>query len=78
VVLLVFLVPILIGAFLLAMEQLEYELLVRRPRTFTGSPRTDDPPRRCRECRYARYELPAAPCEPASRRQSAVGVCTQP
>jgi hypothetical protein len=28
-VLLVFLVPIMIGVFLLAMEQLEYELLVR-------------------------------------------------
>jgi hypothetical protein len=35
VVLLVFLVPILIGVFMLAMEQLEYELLGRRPQTPT-------------------------------------------
>ncbi len=34
-VLLVFLVPILIVVFMLAMEQLEYELLGRRPQTPT-------------------------------------------
>ena len=36
-VLLVFLVPILIVVFMLAMEQLEYELLGRRPQTKTSS-----------------------------------------
>jgi hypothetical protein len=43
VVLLVFLIPVLIGAFLLAMEQLEYELLVQRQQTFTGSSRSETP-----------------------------------